>query len=220
MNHIEEPCETASVSAQRSERVKQYSPTTNYNSRPTSTTLYDNYCSLIKRTYEEPYHWYYIVFKPFNDSYNPIKYQNCLSIVSDYCRTLSDVGILSREILSAKIHANALILTYDKDISHLHGKNITKRGLKYKLSVELVIGYTHRSNVLGYMFKEADIRDFSLYFDHMSFYRGGALHLERNPLCTHTTRPEVLDDQSDDPNEPVPTLTKPLFCMPSLSLRF
>lgn len=69
MVNLDSPNETASDSAQRSEVVKQY------------TIMHDSlirqYRAITTRTYEQPYQWYYIVFKPFNDSYGP-SYDNCL----------------------------------------------------------------------------------------------------------------------------------------------
>lgn len=154
----ERTSETPSDSAERSVRVKQYID--GYNN---VSSIYD---SLVKRSYERS-EWYYVVFKPFNDSYEVNKYANCLGICSDYLRSKVELAIMTREILAEKIHVNALVNSKE-DLLDLDGINITKRGLKYKLHVSVVEDLEHRMNIHRYIFKESDERDFTLYLDHLS----------------------------------------------------
>lgn len=165
-----------------------------------TTNIAHIYAPLIQRSYEAPYSWYYVTFKPFNDSYqaHEQRYQNCLGIVSDYCRTKADLGILSRETISSKTHVNAILVSCN-DLLRLHGTNITKRGLKYKLHVDLLLTYPDRHRVLMYMFKESKERQFILYTDHMSFITS------QLKSC-----PERSDPPSDDPDQPV-RLKRSLF---------
>lgn len=154
---------SASDSAQRSESVKHISY-----SKPTASSYYSEYLPLVKRSYEEPQSWYYVTFKPFNDSYIPTKYLNCVGPIYDYLRKRSDLSIVTKEILATKIHGNALVVS-SEDLILLDGKNITIRGLKYKLHIEELQSFEHRNNVLKYIFKEADQRDFIIYQDYVVY---------------------------------------------------
>lgn len=177
---------------QRSESVKQY-----YTGKDNMVHLYR---PLIDRTYELPYRWYYLVFKPFNDSYDVNKYSICLSKVSDYFRKSKHVDqlISSREILATKIHVNLLCASNEDLYKLFHGKNVTIRGLKYKINVEYVDTYDHRYNILQYMFKEADVRDYQLYIDHQSFQK-----TVLNKVCLAPSESVGACNSSDDPDEPV-----------------
>lgn len=181
-------CETASDSAQRSESVKLYN-----NGRLYGRHYYRLYSHFIKRSYEAPSKWYYIVFKPFNDSYDDNKYQYPLGTCSDYLRAQSTLGISSRESMSNKVHVNSLIVS-TQDMLKLHGRNITKRGLKYKLHVQHVSSLEDRMKVLQYMFKEADEREFVIYKDHVSY--------DKEPHLSVPTKHVKLDP--DDPDNQPP----------------
>lgn len=201
-----DPCETASDSAQRSESVKQTYNRTTLRGRH----YYNLYYHFIKRSYEEPYKWYYIVFKPFNDTYDINKYQYPLGTCSDYIRSMSDsFGISTREIDSNKIHVNSLMVS-TRDMLSLHGRNITKRGLKYKLHVEHVSSLEHRMNVLSYMFKEADEREFVIYKDHVAF--------DKEPQRTVQAKPQLHPDDPD--NQPPPKRNLFLTCCNNNKLKF
>jgi len=177
-------------------RVKQY--TIQYDS------LIRTYSALTSRTYEQPFDWYYICFKPFNDSYGP-KYDDCIGRLYDWIRPKSCLSIITKEILATKIHANALVVS-DKDLLALDGTNIQKRGLKYKLSVTLIEGRGHRDNVLRYIFKEALHREYKIYSDYTT-------HTSAVPWSESTSSDRSSGDSplsvsndsngcSDDPREP------------------
>lgn len=191
---------TASDSAQRSESVKQYSRQ--------YEQLVDMYSALTQRSYELPYRWYYVVFKPFNDSYSkdPYVYEYPLGTCSDYIRSKSELSISTREIKAAKVHVNSLVVSR-QDLTRLDGTNITKRGLKYKLHVSLLESRQHRQNTLEYILKESAIRPFILYTDHIANApKGDAKGSNSNNI-------------SDDPDEPEPKFTKSLFNCKNNKLR-
>lgn len=180
-------------SAQRSGSVKQY----NY--------VASIYKQLVYRSYEDRYSWYYVVFKPFDDSYTLPKYFNVLGACSDYLRSKSVLGILSREVIAPKIHVNALVVSRE-DLLALHGKNIQKRGLKYKLHIERCETFEHRDNVLQYMFKEVDQRDFTIYLDHLSYqdtkltFRDCVESLSETKDCTGV-RTDNPNNSTSDPDD-------------------
>lgn len=150
--------------------------------------VYKLYGHLVKRTYEYPIRWYYLVFKPFNSSYDEVMYSRPLGPISDYLRSRGcDLQILSREIVAPKIHVNALVTSLT-DLTELNGKNITKRGLGFKLHVQHVPTLADRLEVFSYMFKEAEKRPFLLFVDH---------------LCKSHSKSYVSQpvDISDDPDE-------------------
>lgn len=160
------------------------------------------YRPLIQRSYDDPFNWYYITFKPFTDSYDKEydRYQICLNIVSDWCRNKSDLGIITREILAKKTHLNALVCS-NKDLLKLHGTNIHKRGLKYKLHVDLVPTFEDRERVLEYIFKESSERRFDIYVDHMSYITATLKNMSRGAL---KERPESSSSSdTDSPQGPI-----------------
>lgn len=166
------------------------------------------YRPLISRSYEGPFNWYYITFKPFTDSYtlHEALYQNCLNIVSDWCRSKSDCGVLTREIMATKTHVNALVCS-SKELLDLNNSNIVKRGLKYKLHVDLCLSLEDRLRVLTYMFKESDHRSFLLYTDHMSYITATFKNMSRGAL---EKRPES-SSSSDIDSPPAPIIKRNLF---------
>lgn len=118
--------------------------------------------NLIKRTYEVPYKWYYIVFKPFNKTYSkdPAWYQYKSM---DYCRKffrLPRVLIQVKEEIAAKTHVHALVCTDQKMID---GYNMTK----YKLSVSELSDIGDRIRTLDYLIKESLNRQFIIYKDYI-----------------------------------------------------
>lgn len=196
MVNLDSPNGTENGSEQRSGLVKQY------------TIMHDSlirqYSALTNRTYEQPYQWYYIVFKPFNDSYGP-SYDNCIGKLYDWIRPKSCCSIITKEIFAKKIHANALCVS-DKDLLLMDGTNIQKRGLKYKISVTYIEGRAHRENVLKYMFKEALEREFKIYSDythHSSDVQWS--DSTSSDKSSEESPPSVSNDSgvcSDDPHEP------------------
>lgn len=199
MSKILDLIENASVSAQSLDEVVKLHTI----EQPNSTALQSLYNHFLKRTYEDGLKWFYIVFKPFNDSYNIITYSDCISKTSDHLKNKfkCDLGILSREMMSDKIHVNALVvgnqMLYDK-----HGSNVQCRGLKYKLHVQQLDSYSDRFNVLRYIFKEADERDFYLYQDHRFFETKRTYHQgPRDSYIYEVVREPVTASSAIDPNE-------------------
>lgn len=188
-------------SAQRSGSVKQY----NY--------VASIYKQLVYRSYEDRYSWYYVVFKPFDDSYTLPKYYNVLGTCSDYLRSKSVLGILSRECIAPKIHVNALVVSKENLLA-LHGKNIQKRGLKYKLHIECCETFEHRDNVLQYMFKEADERDFTIYLDHLSFQ--DTKQSDRSFTDSLCPTLDCVGVRTDNPNNS--TSDPDDYCLPAINL--
>lgn len=169
---------------------------------PNTKELINLYQHFIKRSYEG-LKWYYVVFKPFNDSYELPKYGDCINRVSDHIRQKfkCSLCILSRETLSRKIHLNALVVA-NQEFADKHGSNVQCRGLKYKLHVQQLGDMQDRLNVLAYMFKEADERPFYLYTDHRSYDTNTKF------LLGPCSAPVSLD--SDDPDN-MPPLKTNLF---------
>lgn len=178
--------------AQRSESVK-------------TIQLVQLYKPLIDRSYEQPYNWYYLVFAPFNDTYDVNKYAICLSKTVDYLRKSKHVSVTisSREILSQKIHTNHLVCSDEDLYELLHGKSVTTRGLKYRVNVQCLDAYQNRLQVLHYIFKEANLRDYQIYTDHQSVEN--YIKFQTMPqidACIRESSGESSDN-SDDPDEPI-----------------
>lgn len=126
--------------------------------------------SIMDRTYEAPYKWYYIVFKPFDAPY--AKDADFFKVKGlDKCRKMfkkPQALILTREILNCeKVHINALVCT-DQDLLLRHNKSYCN---KYKLHVSLLSEKRDRLNVLSYILKELKERSFLKYLDYYTFIR-------------------------------------------------
>lgn len=192
--------ETASDSAQRSEVGSN-----TYIDRYMVSQRYEH---LIGRTYEEPCHWYYLVFKPFNDSYDAGRYKNCLSILNDLLKSKCTLTIATRELLSAKAHVNALVVS-PMDLTEMHEKTVSKRGLRYRVYAEQVYTTEHRFNVFKYMFKENETRPFDLYKDHI-YYDNLDVHKWPHIQPHWTTSMKGGDEQRSCRDSPVGTHTSGL----------
>lgn len=121
--------------------------------------LYKLFEPYLKRSYEMPQKWYYIVFKPFNRGYDPQyngldecrkKLKGCL----DY--------ILTCEVLATKKHYHALVLS-TQDLTTMHDKN-TKRYKIYSVCIDQ--GIQSRINLMKYLLKESKERRFVKYIDY------------------------------------------------------
>lgn len=117
---------------------------------------------LIKRTYEGPYLWYYVVFKPYNRTYSrdPEWYQHK---AMDYCRRFFSrpkILIQVKEQDATKTHVHALVCTDQKLID---GCSMTR----YKLSVSLLHDIGDRIRTLDYLVKESLKRQFIIYRDYI-----------------------------------------------------
>lgn len=122
----------------------------------------DHMEALAERTYEKPYKWYYVVFKPFNLPYERDKAWYEFKGL-DACRKYfkrPKVAILSREIQAEKIHINALVCT-DQFLKHGYSNR------KYKLGVYEIHDIDGRRRTLKYLLKESGFRSFKLYLDYI-----------------------------------------------------
>lgn len=137
------------------------------NARPTFCYFHNyhsicyDYYYIVNRTYEEPFKWYFLTFKPFDKPYmkDPLFYQKK---GIEHCR--KKVGTVqayfyTREIIAEKVHINALILS-KTDISKLHEKQTNK----YYIYCQ-TIPNIDRFKVFDYIFKESRERYFNKYID-------------------------------------------------------
>lgn len=120
--------------------------------------VYDYYY-IVERTYEQPFKWYFLTFKPFNKGYesDPAFYAKK---GIDHCR--KKIGkvtayLITREIKATKIHINALVCS-DRDLSKLHEQKTNK----YFIYCEQV---KNRFQVFDYIFKESRERYFNKFID-------------------------------------------------------
>ncbi len=130
-------------------------------------TLYNTYLSTIRRTYELPYIWYYIVFQPMNIPYanNPDWFKaKGIDAIRKKFRLKTVTCILTRETLDcAKVHINMLICSSDKLLRFHNGKCFHK----YTMNVQKLSSLSDRENVLSYMCKEELKRTFVKYIDYL-----------------------------------------------------
>lgn len=145
-----------------------------YNSefpKPPNYCLFHNYNSthaklvhVTNRTYESPYKWYFLTFKPFNstyDSHHEFYQKKCL----DHCRKkmgLVEAYIITRETGATKTHVNILCVTTRDLAEELHNKKTNR----YYIYCQTAI---NRHDCLAYMLKEAKERRFNHYEDYV-FY--------------------------------------------------
>lgn len=114
--------------------------------------------TIIDRTYEAPYKWYFIVFAPIDRAY--AQDPDFFRIKGlDKCRSMfkkPQAYILTREILDcAKIHVNALVCT-DQDLLKRNTKIFCN---KYYVHAQLVDRHHSSLNkVLSYITKESKKR--------------------------------------------------------------
>lgn len=126
--------------------------------------MYDkqHFSECLLRSYEHPYYWYFLVWKPFDKTYNAHfdwyqfkGLEACRKMIKDY-----SVLLLTRETLATKTHVNALVCTK----SPLeHGKSTHK----YKLHVKKLDTLHDRQRVLDYISKEGSLREYKLYLDYI-----------------------------------------------------
>lgn len=123
---------------------------------------------LIRRSYEEPFKWYFVVFSPYDDPYN--RNPDWFKVKGmDTCRLLfkkPQVNIMTREILDCqKIHVNALVCT---DQLLQDGQNYRN---KYRLFVKQLYTQHDRESVLAYIGKEKTLR--KPYLKYLDWYTYG-----------------------------------------------
>lgn len=110
--------------------------------------------------------WYYITFKPFDDSYAKLRnwysvkgIESCASKVKSY----KAKGLLTRETEAAKEHINALVCC-DQDLTHLHDKVFNH---KYKMYAVHAKDHEDRQRLFKYITKEFDARPAIKYKDYI-----------------------------------------------------
>lgn len=125
---------------------------------------------VITRSYEHPYKWYYIVWKPFNRSYDKdAQWYQTKGL--DKCRrqisNKANAYLITREIVAKKTHIHGLICS-SQDLDLLHQKNCYS---KYKMHVSSVLSQADRHRVTDYLLKESKNRSFKKYVDYVTFSR-------------------------------------------------
>lgn len=141
---------------------------TNNNPDVPPMCLFRNYLSIeskvghiTERTYESPFKWYFITFKPFNSTY--LKHLDFYKSKGlDHCR--KKVGkvkayIMTKEIMAEKQHINMLCVCDRPLDSLLHEKKTSK----YMIFAEEA---QDRDRVLQYIIKESKQRYFRRYEDY------------------------------------------------------
>lgn len=115
------------------------------------------------RSYEHPYRWFFLTFKPFNKTYS--KYHDFYQKKGlDHCRLYIRKHvksyIMTKEIDATKTHINALVVS-DKDLLSLLHEDKTN---KYFIFCEECID---RHNTLKYIIKESHTRYFYKFKDYV-----------------------------------------------------
>lgn len=117
---------------------------------------------LISRTYEKPYKWYLVVFKPYDKQYDK-HFEWYQTKAMEYIRRLySKIGdiVISKEIMAKKTHFNMIIVTCEcVDDSETPNH-------KFKLNVNELEQMNDRLAALVYILKEAKLRPFVKFVDY------------------------------------------------------
>lgn len=135
------------------------------NSRNEEDGAYNLMVPYINRTYESPFKWYLVVFKPYDKPYEQDREWFRFKGLSS-CRNLfkkCQVALLTREIYAAKIHINAVVCT-DQDLMRRHDTTYNNR---YKIDVSELHRLCDRQNSLIYITKEEKDRSFANYLDYI-----------------------------------------------------
>jgi len=118
---------------------------------------------LVERSYEKPFKWYYLTFKPFNKNYEKdLDFYNRKGF--DHVRKKIgkvSASIMTREITAKKIHINVLCCT-DRPIDMLHQMKTNK----YFIYCQECPGPQDRRLVLEYILKESKSRYFHEHLDY------------------------------------------------------
>lgn len=151
---------------------KQAEPSEGADVTGANITWTSKWNSYVDRTYELPYRWFYVCFKPFNKAYG--KDPNWFAYKGlDKCRKFfkkPEVLLMTREIDAAKIHINALVCTKE-DLTR-HDQAIYSN--KYKVSVFLCDTTLYKQNVSTYIRKESMTRTFERYLDYYIYNRNSS----------------------------------------------
>ncbi len=117
---------------------------------------------ITRRSYENPFKWYFLTFKPFNSTYDIHLdfYENrCL----DHCRKKLgkvEAYIMTRETKATKTHVNILCVTTRPLEQELMNKKTNRYYIYCKESI-------CRHDCLRYIFKESKSRNFKEYTDYV-----------------------------------------------------
>ena len=117
----------------------------------------------VDRSYERPFRWFYLTFKPYNKNYErDIDFY--LRKGFDYAR--KKIGkvkffTMTREINAKKVHLNVLCCT-DRPLEKLHNQKTNK----YFIHCQECPRMLDRQLVLDYILKEARTRYFHKYIDY------------------------------------------------------
>lgn len=119
---------------------------------------------LVERSYEKPFKWFYLVCTPFNKNYEKdLDFYNRKGF--DYVRNKivkkAEAMIMTREIVSKKIHINVLCCT-DKPLDQIKLKTN-----KYHVYCQECPAPQDRRLVLEYILKESKSRYFH---EHLDYY--------------------------------------------------
>lgn len=117
---------------------------------------------IIKRTYDLPNKWYFVVFAPFNKAYAKdvdwFMHESLKATRRYFKRPKVIIG--TKEIKSAKIHINWLVCT---DQVLKDGSNTSR----HRLDVSVLNDIGDRRRVLDYILKESSERKFEQYKDYV-----------------------------------------------------
>ena len=119
---------------------------------------------LIKRSYEKPCKWYYVVFGPLQKNYdeNLAWYRNrgFDHAIQKIRRT--KCFIMTKEIMAKRVHINVLCCSDRPLVDLLHEKTTNK----YVMHCQELTGLVDREKVLDYILKEAKQRYFHELVDY------------------------------------------------------
>lgn len=115
---------------------------------------------IVRRSYEYPYRWYYLTFKPFNEGYEPLSKD--IDKIFNKLRSGAEFMLVTREIDATKIHYNVIVATHI-DLSRLHNRVSHHR---WKMYCDELDTTDYRMNVFKYMCKEARRRPFLKFIDY------------------------------------------------------
>lgn len=117
---------------------------------------------IINRSYEEPFKWYFIVYKPYDRAYEKQPDWFQARGIDRVRKSLkSPAYILTRELLATKTHINVLMASCDPPLDNTDLCN------KYKLHVSELPTLGDRQRVLHYITKENTSRPFVKYQDYI-----------------------------------------------------
>lgn len=122
-------------------------------------------CWKMKRSYEQPYRSYYIVFAPYK-RYKPVPTD--LIRIEKYCRQKFkyDRILITREILETSIHYNVM-LTCKADCFVIHNTSLPK--FDFRANVQEIPTQKDQERVLNYILKEGHERSLKPGLDTFKF---------------------------------------------------